>query len=97
MDRELLERIDEELRLTREQHADYLREAREARRGYQLAIRQMNAVVQENSDVIREAKEEMRESRRSLRDMREEIRANTKAVLALLDRFENGGASPATG
>lgn len=97
MNREFLERIDAEMRFTREQHADHMREVKEMQRGYRVALNQMIRVVEENSEVIRETRAEMREGRASLRDLREQVQANTRAVLTLLDRFENGGASPATG
>lgn len=87
---ELMDRVEEEMRLTREQHADHMRETREARRGYRIAINEVLREGRANREVISE-------NRVAMREMREASEAHTKAIWALLDRLENGGASPATG
>ena len=80
---ELLDRFDRELGLMRQLHAEYMLEMRDVRRGYRLTISQL-------MDLAREGREAMRE-------MREASESHTKAILALLDRLENGGTSPAAG
>ena len=87
---EISDRVEEEMRLTREQHADHIRAMKEMHRGYQLSIRQVLRESRENREVIRE-------NRRAMREMREASEAHTKAIWALLDRIENGGADPALG
>jgi len=80
---ELMERVEAEMRLTREQHADHTR-------AFQLAIKELVRAGRENREVIRE-------NRRAMREMREASEAHTKAIWALLDRIEDGGADPAPG
>ena len=52
-------------------------------------------ITRRNEVVWRGVMEELRAGRDALLELRDEIKADTKAVLALLDRFENGGASSA--
>jgi hypothetical protein len=46
--------------------------------------------------VVRDNAMASRELAIASRELREEARANTQAVLRLLDRFDDGGAAPAT-
>lgn len=95
---EPLDRIENELRLMRELHSQYMRQSEENIRGYRVMASRMFRVVEENSEAIREVREAIREDREATRELREEVRAHTKAILALLDRLDNnGGAAPATG
>ncbi len=76
-------RASEELRLLREQHEAHIRAYRE--------------LVEESREFTREMILRMQRQGiaqvRALDDMRDEIRANTRAVLSVLDRLEPGEAS----
>lgn len=78
-----LDGIDNEIRLTRELHAEYMQETRETRRGYRLMTTKLFRVVEDNSEAMRE--------------IRETSQAHTKAILSLLDRLDNDGSAPAPG
>ena len=87
---EIMERVEQELQLTRELHAEYMQEIREVRRGYRITIRQL-------FDLVRENREAMRDNREAMQEMAERSDAHTKAIWALLDRLEGDGPAPATG
>jgi hypothetical protein len=80
---QFIERIDREIRLTREMHGEFIRDSREWRRSNRIMINRLFRLVEENSEAMRE--------------MREASQAHTQAIYALLDRFNNGGPAPATG
>lgn len=80
---EALDRVERELGLMRELHAEYMLEMRDVRRGYRVAMSQLMGLA--------------REGREAMREMREASESHTKAIMALLDRLENGGASPSPG
>lgn len=66
----------------RELHAKHMRQSEENIRGYRLMTSKLIRVVDENVE--------------AMRNMREASQAHTKAILALLDRIDNG-PEPATG
>jgi len=82
-----------DLRLeTRDLHAenrDMLRFTGEVVRRNELAFLDMSAA-------LGELREESRAAAEASRAAAEETRAHTKAIFALIDRFQGGGAAPAT-
>jgi len=88
---ELMEGIREELRLSREQHADlrqFIRDmnlrAERVTRGIVKELRQLGRRHDELGGALLE---EMRDQRQEMRDLREDSRAQTQALLRMLDRL----------
>jgi hypothetical protein len=52
-----------------------------------------NEILARNTEVTEHLFRAIGEMAQSMRVMQEDIRANTKATLAMLDRFQNGGAT----
>jgi hypothetical protein len=77
----LIERIEEELRLGREQ-----RQRSDASHRDQLQI---------TREVIRRNEIAFERSYKALAELAEEVRAQTKAIFALINELRRGGASPA--
>jgi hypothetical protein len=58
--------------------------------------RRLEALIDEMRRDRELAERRHEENRAELRDLREESRAQTKALLRVIDRLDNGGAAPAT-
>ena len=66
-------------------------EARRERRDAEL-----QDVIRFNTEAFRRSELAFEDFRKEQREAREDIRAQTRAILAVLDRLEGGGAAPAT-
>ena len=87
-----LDRVLDEMRAEREEMRAERREneARWEQRGTEL-----QQVIRFNTEAFRRSELAFADFRAEQRDMREDIRAHTRALLALIDRLEGGGAAPA--
>ncbi len=81
----MLERIDKVL----EEMRDLREETRALHTENMETLRFMGEVIRRNELAFTESRDEMRE-------LREESRADTRALFALIDRLEGGGAAPAS-
>jgi hypothetical protein len=77
---ELMTQVREEMRLTRDQHTENMRQMREMTRGYRAATSRLIDVVDENL--------------RAMREMTDESRAQRKAILAVIDYLRGNGPRP---
>ncbi|SRR6266545_3304708 len=77
-----------------------MREDRKAMRDDRATMRDevvlTREVVRSNEAAFREGSRVMAELVALIRALREDSRAHTRAIMALIDRLENGGAEPAT-
>jgi flagellar biosynthesis regulator FlaF len=87
--------LAEELRRNREafeRNRDVLERSREESEDLRAFIRDINM---RNERVWREVLRELQAGQKALADLRDEIKANTQAVLSVLDRLDHGDASSA--
>ena len=69
-------------------------EKREAR--WEKRETELEQVIRFNTEAFRRSELAFEDFRKEQREAREDIRAQTRAILAVLDRLEGGGAAPAT-
>jgi hypothetical protein len=87
---EVLSRIEEEIRLLREEHHLLREEHREHVRAYRELADDSHEFTREM--VLRVQRSGIAQVR-ALDDLRDQVRANTRAVLSVLDRLGRGGAA----
>jgi hypothetical protein len=97
---ELMDEIREELRANREERAGFKDFILEERAGFKDFIQEqtlrMERAAEHQGKELAKIGEAMTRVIEHLDDMGDQVRANTRAVLQLLDRFEDdGGAAPA--
>lgn len=89
---EVIARVEEEMRITREFHATVLQDFREHSRQMILRVERLSRdelreLVRMNDELERQGAEQ--------RDLRDESRAQTRALLGVLDRLDPGASGAA--
>ena len=92
----LLEDIRVDIREIRVDMREMREEIRGLRDDFHSVVEEIRADRRFGNELLRRHELVMTEVLKELRELRAESRAHTQAILALLDRFQGGGAAPAT-